>query len=129
MLPAAHRLRRRQDFSDTVRRGARSGSSALVVHLLLATHSTDPARVGFVVSKAVGNSVTRKQVTRRLRHLSRDRLSALPPGATMVVRALPGASQASFLDLGEQLDRALARCMAPRTRSQTTEPGAGEGAR
>ena len=53
------------------RAGGRGGP-ALVVHVLLhaAPAVTDPApaRVGFVVSKAVGNSVVRNRVKRRLRH-------------------------------------------------------------
>ena len=52
-----------------------------------------PARVGFVVSKAVGNAVVRNRVKRRLRHLTREHLPALaglPGSAVLVVRALPG---------------------------------------
>lgn len=68
-----------------------------------------PTRVGFVVSKAVGNSVVRHRVTRRLRHLVRDRLGTLPSGCTLVVRALPPAAAAVSADLGGDLDAALRR--------------------
>jgi ribonuclease P protein component len=51
----------------------------------------DP-RVGFIVSKAVGNAVTRNRVKRRLRHLSRDLLRTTPDHTLLVVRALPGSS-------------------------------------
>jgi ribonuclease P protein component len=68
-----------------------------------------PTRVGFVVSKAVGNSVIRHRVSRRLRHLMRDRLGTLPTGCTLVVRALPAAAAASSADLGVDLDAALRR--------------------
>jgi ribonuclease P protein component len=68
-----------------------------------------PTRVGFVVSKAVGNSVIRHRVSRRLRHLMRDRLGTLPTGCTLVVRALPAAAAASSADLGIDLDAALHR--------------------
>jgi len=68
-----------------------------------------PVRVGFVVSKAVGNSVVRHRVTRRLRHLVRDRLGTLPSGCTLVVRALPPAAVAVSADLGGDLDSALRR--------------------
>jgi ribonuclease P protein component len=112
MLAAAHRLRRRQDFSLTVRRGRRAGANLLVVHLLT-TDEAGPIRVGFVVPKSVGDAVRRKLVTRRLRHLVGDRLDRLPTGATMVVRALPGSAQADFATLGGALDSALARCLRP----------------
>ncbi|WP_086678905.1 ribonuclease P protein component [Amycolatopsis pretoriensis] len=115
MLPAAARLRRSEDFRVVLRRGSRAGKRRLVVHAL----TTDPsgaadavpsaARAGFVVSKAVGNSVVRHRVTRRLRHLVSARLGTLPPGSALVVRALPPAASASSAELGADLDAALRR--------------------
>jgi ribonuclease P protein component len=67
------------------------------------------ARVGFVVSKAVGNSVCRHRVTRQLRHLVRDRIGTLPPDYALVVRALPAAAGATSSELGTDLDGALRR--------------------
>lgn len=54
--------------------------------------SAAPARVGFVVSRAVGGAVIRNRVKRRLRHLLAARLSILSAGSLLVVRALPAAS-------------------------------------
>lgn len=73
------------------------------------TRAAVPPRVGFVVSKAVGNSVVRHRVTRRLRHLMRDRLAGLPSGTGVVVRALGPAATASSAELGADLDAALRR--------------------
>ncbi len=119
MLPTENRLRRRQDFAEAVRRGRRAGRPLLVVHLR--RHATDPhapggstpppARAGFVVSKAVGGSVQRNLVKRRLRHLMRDRMSLLPPGSLVVVRALPGAGSAAHAQLALDLDAALQRLL------------------
>jgi ribonuclease P protein component len=81
-----------------------------------------PVRVGFVVSRAVGNAVTRNRVRRRLRHLLRERLTSLPPGTDVVVRASPGSAQRSYRQLGTDLDAALA---ATRTRTRGTRVGAG----
>lgn len=123
MLPTEHRLRRRQDFSEAVRRGRRAGRPLLVVHLRAAAAHRDatdpygpggnapPARAGFVVSKAVGGAVQRNLVKRRLRHLVRDRLSLLPPGSLVVVRALPGAGGADHAQLALDLDAALQRLL------------------
>ena len=69
-------------------------------------------RVGFVVSKAVGPAVIRNLVKRRLRHLCRDRIGTLPPGSMLVVRALPAAAEASYEELGRELDRCLAKVSA-----------------
>jgi ribonuclease P protein component len=65
--------------------------------------------VGFVVSKAVGNAVTRNRVKRRLRHLAREHVSSLPASAVLVVRALPAAAEASSAELGADLGRSLRR--------------------
>jgi ribonuclease P protein component len=70
-----------------------------------------PPRVGFVVSKAVGNAVVRNRVKRRLRHLLRERVAALPDGCLVVVRANPGAADSD--DLARDLDRALAAVLQP----------------
>ena len=73
-----------------VRRGTRVGRASLVVHLLAG--SADRATVGFVVTKAVGGAVVRNRVRRRLRHLVAARLTDLPTGTEVVVRALPAAA-------------------------------------
>ncbi|AGL21721.1 ribonuclease P protein component [Actinoplanes sp. N902-109] len=74
------------------------------------------ARAGFVVSKSVGNAVVRNKVRRRLRHLVRSRLGELPPGASLVVRALPAAATAPYEKLGSDLDAALSAARSPRRR-------------
>ena len=68
-----------------------------------------PVRVGFVVSKTVGPAVTRNRVKRRLRHLMRDRVGTLAQDSLLVVRALPDSANASYRDLGAELDRCLDR--------------------
>jgi ribonuclease P protein component len=64
-------------------------------------------RVGFVVSKAVGNSVVRHRVARKLRHVLRERLDQVPPGSRLVVRALPKSATANSAQLAADIDRAL----------------------
>jgi ribonuclease P protein component len=90
-----------------------------VVHLHSAEHAekADMAmvpRAGFVVSKAVGNSVVRHRVARRLRHLVRDRLARLPEDSLLVVRALPPAASATSAELGEDLDAGLRSALRKR---------------
>ncbi|WP_229399067.1 ribonuclease P protein component [Micromonospora okii] len=134
MLAAAQRLRRSSDFAAAVRAGRRAGRGAVVVHLTLpptpgptdtspeparatgAEETSSPTRAGFVVSKAVGPAVVRNTVRRRLRHLVRERLADLPPGSTLVVRALPPAAEASYARLAADLDAAIAAARAPRGR-------------
>jgi len=55
--------------------------------------------------------VVRHRVQRRLRHLIRPRLSGLPTGSLVVVRALPGAGDVAYDQLARELDAALARLL------------------
>ena len=121
MLAAAQRLRRRVDFTETVRAGRRASRGSVVVHLVLsvdepARAEPSPARAGFVVSRAVGGAVVRNQVKRRLRHLVRDRLTDLPAGTRLVIRALPSAAGRSYEELGRDLEAALAGALRQRSR-------------
>ncbi len=72
-------------------------------------------RAGFVVGKAVGNSVVRHRVTRRLRAVVHDQLDRLPPTADLVVRARPEAATASSADLRRDLTAGLDRVLRVRT--------------
>jgi ribonuclease P protein component len=85
------------------------GRPTLVVHLSTAAAGPSAAepdvRVGFVVSKAVGNAVTRNRVKRRLRHLTAEVLPTTPPGTRAVVRALPRAAT-NPAEVGTDLDKA-----------------------
>ena len=64
-------------------------------------------RAGLVVSKAVGGSVVRHRVSRRLRHLLVPRVGELPAGTMLVIRALPPAAHATSAELGDDLDAGL----------------------
>jgi ribonuclease P protein component len=74
------------------------------------------ARAGFVVSKAVGNAVVRNTVKRRLRHLVRARITQLPAGSVLVVRALPEAAGQPYEILERDLDAALEAVRRPKNR-------------
>ena len=118
MLAAGRRLRRSGDFTAAVRAGRRAGRGGLVVHLLI-TDPTNPARAGFVVSRAVGNAVTRNRVRRRLRHLVRSHMAELPPGADLVVRVLPAAATQSYDQLGSDLAAAITAARTARAGART----------
>lgn len=130
MLPRRHRLTHPDDYRAVMRGGPgrrqrrRAGTELLVVHAAFGAGAvtdsplghpapTRPPRVGFVVSKAVGNSVVRHRVVRRLRALTAARLDRLPQDTDLVVRAQPPAAEASSAALGEALDHALSRVLEP----------------
>jgi ribonuclease P protein component len=97
-------MRHKADFGLATRGGNRAGRPLLSAHLLVRPGSSEAARVGFVVSKAVGSAVVRNAVRRRLRHLARGYLRLLPGGSLLVVRATPGAATACQADLAADLD-------------------------
>jgi ribonuclease P protein component len=125
VLSAPHRLSASRDFSEVVRRGRRASRPLLTVHALLGSDAQPgPPRAGLVVSKAVGTSVVRSRTARRLRHLLRDRVPALPPGSRLVVRASGAAGSAPSSALAADLDAALSRLTRPST-GPSTGPGSG----
>ncbi|WOP19595.1 ribonuclease P protein component [Raineyella sp. LH-20] len=110
MLSSGARMRSSDEFRLTVRRGVRAARPSVVVHARLG--DSPPAQVGFVVSKAVGNAVTRNRTKRRLRHLVAARLTGLPETARVVVRALPAAAttpERLVDDFTAAWDRAISR--------------------
>lgn len=111
MLPAANRMRAAADFAHTTRRGTKVTRGSVVVYLAGTDDSAGP-RVGLVVSKAVGNSVVRHRVSRRIRGAVRPLLPTLPPGSRVVVRALPGA--ATDTELAQSIRDAVALGLARR---------------
>ena len=125
MLDRPHRLTSSAGFAAAVRQGRRAGTPTLVLHLGAGPDDEPGPRVGFVVSKAVGNAVTRNRVKRRLRHLARERVTSLPGSGVLVVRALPAASAASYADLGSDLDVAWRRLERPGRPARSQDPSSG----
>ena len=110
MLPAAARLRRREDFTTVFRSGRKIARGPLVLHVTRSPFADDLStmpRIGFVIPAKVGNAVARNRLRRRLRHLLRDRLDRLPANGGLVVRALPGAAELRSPELAALLDAAL----------------------
>lgn len=89
------------------------GRPTLVVHARLLPNSppaVESTRVGFVVSKAVGNAVTRNRVKRRLRHLVAPMIPSFPQDVHMVIRALPAAALEPER-VADDLTGAVASCL------------------
>ncbi|MBS1699059.1 MAG: ribonuclease P protein component [Actinobacteria bacterium] len=107
MLARPHRLTRGSDYRTVVRRGRRFGGPRVIVSVF-DTGEQRPVRFGFIVSKQVGNAVTRNTIRRRLKDVCARQLP-LPDGLDVVIRALPSAADARFADLLSDVDHALAR--------------------
>ncbi len=108
VLPARNRIRRPEDFKRIFRSGRKAGSQALVIHADFDT--AHAPRVGFIVSKAVGNAVTRNLVKRRLRAISSELMGQLT--GDYVIRALPKAAHCDYAQLKDSTLTALQRINA-----------------
>jgi ribonuclease P protein component len=120
VLPQQARVRRPQQFRLVTRTGRRAGGRTVIAHLLLAPDG-ESAKVGFVVSRAVGSAVVRNRVKRRLREILRARLASLPSGCMLVVRAQPAAADSSQADLAADVDQVLRRLL--RRQADAAGPG------
>jgi ribonuclease P protein component len=105
------RLKRRMDFRAAAS-GMRAPSSAFV---LQARQRADigAARVGFTVTRQVGNAVERNRIRRRLRELARLATSGnLQQGHDYVLIGRRGALSQPFGEMMREFDTALKRVHA-----------------
>lgn len=109
MLPAQYRMTRSAEFGITVSQGKKATQPDLVVYTRSDREGEPGPRIGLVVSKAVGNSVQRHRVSRRLRHAARNVLDDLEPADRVVIRALPSSRHAISPRLEQELRTALQR--------------------
>ena len=114
------RLRQRADFLAAAR-----GVSVPARHFVLQARDRrepGPIRVGFTVSKKVGNAVERNRVRRRLREVVRLQSGdALRPGFDYVLIGRRAALSADFAALVDDYRRAVAR-LHTRRRAMSAEP-------
>ena len=108
MLKRANRVVAAADFRSTVRSGRRVSTPHALLYVARRAQD-DVTRVGFIVSKGVGNAVTRNLVTRRLRAIGHDVVLTRPTGTDLVIRALPGSPGVSWTTLQSEILNGLER--------------------
>lgn len=116
-LCRSQRLRRRADFLRCYRRGGKRRGSLATLHFH--PNESPAPRLGITASRKVGNAVVRHRLKRRVREIfrrypGRDRL----PSLDLVVHLWPGADDASFAALRDEIERLLRAAVAPGTRRQ-----------
>ena len=125
------RLKRRTDFK-TAAKGARAPAGAFVLQARCRAQDGEengqegknPARVGFTVSRQVGNAVERNRVRRRLREMVRLTPAAtLRPGHDYVLIGRRTALAAAFADMTRQFDAAIRRIHAAPQSGQGNDQG------
>ncbi len=108
MAPPPGRLKRRAEFLRAAQKGRKAAMPGLVLQVLPRGDEA-PLRVGFTVTKKVGNAVVRNRVRRRLREVARLLLPAMGlRGADLVLIGRDATRSRDFARLGDDLRRALA---------------------
>ena len=110
MLPKNQRLRLSQDLTVTVRSGVRSGRRNVVLYARPRADDAQGDRFGFIVSKAVGIAVKRNLAKRRMREIAHE-LRRADGNLDIVVRALPGAAEATWDELRAQVVSAFSAAL------------------
>jgi len=110
LLPAAplpERLQRRAEFLRVASKGRKAPVHGLVLQALR-RDDAGPARIGFTVTKKVGNAVVRNRTRRRLKEAARLVLHAQPvAGVDLVLIGRDATRGRDFLDLQDDFRRAL----------------------
>lgn len=107
--PAPQRLKLRAEFLRAAARGRKAAVHGLVLQAL-ARDDDGPARIGFTVTRKVGNAVIRNRTRRRLKEATRLLLRDRPvSGHDLVVIGRDTTRGRPFLDLIDDLRRALAK--------------------
>ena len=103
------RLTRRAEFLRVAAKGRKAPAPGLVLQAMR-RDDTGPARLGFTVTKKVGNAVVRNRTRRRLRAAAREVLAEVPAaGLDLVLVGRDGTRGRPFKALTEDLRRVLAK--------------------
>ena len=106
------RLKRRADFRSAAT-GIRATGNAFVLQARRRDGKDDGVRIGFTVSRQVGNAVERNRVRRRLRELVRlTDVESLRCGHDYVLVGRRAALRMPFRDMIHEFDKALGRVHA-----------------
>ena len=103
------RLTRRAEFLLVAGKGQKAPAPGLVLQALQRSDDA-PARLGFTVTKKVGNAVRRNRTRRRLREAARAVLLETPlQGVDLVLIGRDATARRPFAALTDDLRRALDR--------------------
>lgn len=115
MLPTTARLTSSSDFARTTKSGIRVTTSHFVGYLYLCPAENLPpvnfsAKCGLIINKAVGGSVQRHRLARKVRHALAPMISTLPQNSLFVVRALKQDGDSNITpEISELVTKLLAR--------------------
>jgi ribonuclease P protein component len=110
-LPGPDRLTRRAEFLRAAAKGRKAPMPGLVLQALPRADD-GPARLGFTVTKKIGNAVIRNRTRRRLKEAARLVLAEQPVrGVDLVLIGRAGTAKRDFAALQDDFRRAMTKAM------------------
>jgi ribonuclease P protein component len=94
MMAALHKLKKNYEFKKVYSEGRYYVEKYLVMYLI--KNNSDVNRVGFSVSKKVGNSVVRNRLRRYMKEVYRHKSGSVKLGFDMVFTGRVGSAEADF---------------------------------
>jgi ribonuclease P protein component len=105
------RLTRRAEFLRAAAKGRKAPMPGLVLQAL-PRNDDAPARLGFTVTKKIGNAVIRNRTRRRLKEAARLVLAAQPVcGVDLVLIGRAGTAKRDFAVLQDDFRRAMSKAL------------------
>ena len=105
MLKRVNRLKKRYQFNYVYKSGEHFSSEHLVLYFV--SSKTKSIKVGFAVTKKVGQAVVRNKIRRRLREIIQKQLPSLKQNFNIIVVAKESVAEASFEKLSLELIKLL----------------------
>lgn len=108
-FPKSVRLLRPPEFRRVYSEGARYSGPYFAAFSLRTPDAAGP-RIGFTTPRALGKSVVRNRVKRRMREAVRQQLYQLEPKWEIVINPRRAVLSAPFEDLAREVSRLFSRC-------------------
>src|SRR5262245_8676646 len=102
------RLRRRPEFVAVQSAGRKVHGKHFLAMVTMRPSDSPVGRVGFTVTKRIGNAVTRNRIKRRARDWLRTH-GWVPAGRDVVLVAKESAATTTSVEIGHDLQRLVAR--------------------
>lgn len=104
MLPEINRLKKKKDFERVLKKG--KGYKEDFLYLKIIRNNLKNSRFGFIVSnKFSKKAVVRNKIKRRLKSLTKIKLSRIEKGIDGVIIVRPGLEINDFWELEEKINK------------------------
>ena len=108
MLKKAYRLRKNKEFRQIYGEKCSAASGTVVLYIMKKDDGMPP-KIGFSVSKKIGNAVVRNTCRRRLREAVRPLLKDMQPGTRYILIGRNALVHADFSRIQKDVEKVMRR--------------------